>query len=109
MMSSMTPFMISIIMGIMKTITRLTKRLTPVSSRLAASNFFSAAFSVLKARITIRPERNSRVTRLSRSTSFCMTRNLGMATRNMVMISVRITRHRRGDDPQHGPVQCPAP
>ncbi len=75
-----TPFIMIIIKGIIKVMARLTNRFVLVRSRFAVSNRFSSCFSVLNARITESPVRISLVTRFSRSTSFCMILNLGMAT-----------------------------
>ena len=82
MISTETPFMISIMTGIMKVMARLTNRFVLVRSRLARSKRSSSCFCVLKARITGRPVRISRITRFTRSTRDCMMRNFGMATRN---------------------------
>ena len=55
----------------------------------------------MKARITIRPETNSRVTRLSLSTRFCIERNLGIAIMNMPGYQSQHDTHRNRDDPEH--------
>ena len=60
-MSRLTQFMMNIMAGIIKTITRLTNRLVPVRSLLALSNRSSSNFCVPKARMTIMPLRFSRV------------------------------------------------
>ena len=78
--NSVMPFMISIISGIIKFMTRLVKSWVPIRSLLALSNLFSSYFSRLKARITSTPVRISLETRFSRSTSSCIFLNLGMAT-----------------------------
>ncbi len=88
MIASDRPFMISIMKGIMTTMTRLTKSIVPVRSRLALSKRFSSKACRLKARITIMPERFSRLTRFRRSISVWMILNFG-------------TRHRE-DDEHHG-------
>ena len=62
-----SPFMISIMIGNMVTMTLATNRLLSVRLRLAFSNLFSSYSCLLNARITIIPERLSRVTRLSLS------------------------------------------
>ena len=67
MISTLKPFITSIITGIITTIRRLMNRLTEVRSRLALSKRCCSKSCMLKARMTIMPDRFSRVTRLSRS------------------------------------------
>ncbi len=74
-----SPFMMSIISGIMITIKRLINRLTAVNSRLALSKRSSSNACMLNARMTIMPDRFSRATRFIRSISFWMILNLGRA------------------------------
>ena len=76
--STVTAFMVSIIAGIMQVITRLTNRLVLVKSLLTPSKRFSSYFWVPKARITHKPDRISRETRFSLSTSFCISLNRGI-------------------------------
>ena len=64
MMASDSPFMISIIRGIITTIRRLMNKLMAVRSRLALSKRCPSKACMLKARITIMPARFSRATRL---------------------------------------------
>ena len=78
--------MISIITGIMTTMTRLMNRLVLVRSWLALSKRFSSNACMLKARMTIMPDRFSRVTRLSRSIRLWMILNLGRAIEKTMMI-----------------------
>ena len=85
-----TPFMISIMMGIIKVIQRLTKRLVFVRSRFAFSNRSSSCFSRLKARMTGMPVRISLVTRFRRSIKVCSFVNFGMAIWNNTSITNRI-------------------
>ena len=87
MMSTDKPFINSIITGIMITMMRLTKRLLLVRSTFALSKRSSSKFWVLKARMTMIPERASRVTRLSRSMRLWMRLKRGRATMNTVMIN----------------------
>ncbi len=70
MMISDRPFMTSIMAGIMIAKTRLTKSIVPVRSRLALSKRSCSKYCRLNARMTIMPERFSRVTRFRRSISF---------------------------------------
>ena len=77
-----TPFITSIIVGIINVMARLTNRFVFVSVRFASSNLFSSCFSVLNARITGSPVRISLVTRFSLSTRLCRTLNFGITTRN---------------------------
>ena len=86
-----TPFITMFITGIISEMVRLTNRWFWVRSRLAASKRFSSWASVLKARMTIRPERRSRATRFSRSSSFCARLNRGMTTIISTTISEIIT------------------
>ena len=72
-------FMIIIIRGIMKVITRLVNSWVLIRSLLAVSNLFSSNFSRLKARITGTPVSISLDTRFSRSTRDCIFLNFGMA------------------------------
>lgn len=78
-MSTLTQFMIIIMAGIMKVMHRLVKSWVRIRSVLAWSKRCSSCFSREKARITLRPVRISRLTRLSRSTSTCIFRNRGRA------------------------------
>ena len=71
------PFKSSIITGIMMTMTRLTNSMVPVRSLLALSKRFCSNSCLLKARMTIIPDRFSRITRLSRSIRPWMLLNLG--------------------------------
>ena len=73
-------FIISIITGIINVITLLVKSIVFVSSLLALSNLSSSFFSLPNARITERPVSISLDTRLTLSTSFCISLNLGIAT-----------------------------
>ena len=65
--------------GIIVTITRLTKRFTEVTFMLALSNRLSSNSCMLKVRITIMPERFSRVTGLRRSIRLWMISKRGSA------------------------------
>ena len=80
MISSDSPFMMNIMVGNMATITRLMNRVVPVKSWLALSKRCSSNGCMLKARMTIIPERFSRSTRLSRSIRFCIALNFGSVT-----------------------------
>ena len=73
------PFIIRVIKGIMAAITRLVNSWVRIRSVLAASKRASSCCSRLNARMGIMPVKISRDTRFSRSTSFCMILNLGMA------------------------------
>ena len=73
------PFMINIMLGIMNVIVLLVKSIVLVSFLLASSNLSSSFFSLPKALITERPVRISLDTRLTLSTSFCISLNLGIA------------------------------
>ena len=73
------PFIMNIISGIMKFIILPVKSWVSIRSLFALSNRFSSYFSRLKARITDTPVRISLDTRFSRSTSFCIILNLGIA------------------------------
>ncbi len=75
-----TKFIISIRAGIIKVITRPTNRLFLVRAVLTLSNRSFSWFSLLKALITGRPQRISLITRLTLSTSFCISLNFGSAT-----------------------------
>ena len=86
MIRMVNPFMISIITGIISTMTRLTNRLVLVRSLLALSKRFSSNGCLLKARITIMPDRSSRVTRLRRSIRLCTILNFGRVIEKMVRI-----------------------
>ena len=81
-------FIISIMVGIIQVMTRFTNKLVLVKSQFALSKRFSSYFSVENARITGRPVRISRVTRLSLSTSFCITLKRGMAIQNSTITRV---------------------
>ena len=85
---TMTRFMTNIMTGIITTIRRLMNRETAVRSTLALSKRFSSNFCMLKARMTIMPERFSRATRLTRSVNFWMILNLGMAIATTTMIKL---------------------
>jgi len=78
------PFIINVITGTIKDITRLTNRLVLIKSLLALSNLFSSVFSLLNARITGSPVRISLVTRFKLSNNFCINLNLGIAKINKV-------------------------
>ena len=80
------PFMTSIITGIIVTITRATNKPVSVKSRLAISKRFSSSSCLLNARITIMPDRFSRVTRFSRSIRSCIILNFGTAIIKTMMI-----------------------
>ena len=80
MIASDRPFISSIMKGNITTMTRLMKSIVPVRSRLAVSNRCSSWACRLKARITIMPERLSRLTRFRRSISCWMILNFGTAT-----------------------------
>ncbi|MPN34226.1 hypothetical protein SDC9_181719 [bioreactor metagenome] len=85
-----TMFMISIMRGIMTTMTRVTKSMVPVRSLFALSKRFSSCPCMSKALMTIMPVRFSRTTRLSRSMSFWMLLNRGRATANTTAITPRM-------------------
>ncbi len=85
--SSIT-FMMSIISGIITTITRLMNKLTVVRSTLALSKRFSSKPCMLKARMTIMPVRFSRATRLMRSVSFWMSLNFGSESEKTMAIKL---------------------
>ena len=80
MISTLIPYMINVIRGIINVITRFVKSIVLVSALLASSKRSSSFFSRPNARITERPVRISLDTRLTLSTSFCISLNLGIAT-----------------------------
>ena len=86
MISSVRQFMTSIITGIITTMMRLMNSMVLVRSLLALSKRSSSKDCMLKARMTIMPDRFSRVTRLSRSISFWMILNFGRAMEKTVRI-----------------------
>ena len=90
MISTETPLIMSIIVGIIKVIHLLTNRFVFVSLWFASSKRSSSCFSRLNARITGIPVRISRVTRFSLSTRVCSIVNLGIATWNRTTITTRI-------------------
>ena len=77
--SMLTQNIRSIRSGIMKVMTLFTKSMVFVRSLFASSNLSSSFFSLPKALITGIPVSISLDTRFTRSTSFCMTLNLGIA------------------------------
>ena len=79
-------FIIIVIAGITIAIVLCTKRFVIRRSLLDFSNRFSSCFSLPNARITIRPERFSRLTRLSLSISFCSALILGIAAMRPIPI-----------------------
>ncbi len=79
-MAAETMFMISIMAGIMNVITRLVNSCVFIKRVLASSKRASSNCSRPNARMTDRPVSVSRDTRFTRSMSFCMILNFGMAT-----------------------------
>ena len=75
-----TRFMMSIMSGIMKVITRLVNSCVFIRRVLASSKRASSCCSRPNARMTGKPVSSSRDTRFTRSMSFCMILNFGMAT-----------------------------
>ena len=67
-----------------------TKRMVLVISLLVFSNFFFSYFSLLKARITRRPVRFSRVRRVILSSNFWKILNFGTTSAMMVNTKIRI-------------------
>ena len=86
-MTNVTRFIIRLIAGMVKDMVRWTKRVVSRRSRFACSKRLSSYFSLPKARITINPDRFSRLTKFSRSISFCRDLNLGIAMEKITMIS----------------------
>ena len=84
------PFIIRVIIGIIKAITLLTKRLFLVKSLLALSNLFSSCFSLLKALITGKPVSISLVTKFNLSTKVWKILNFGITIPNKVITKVKI-------------------
>ena len=80
--STVTPFIRSIITGIIKVMHRFTNKLVLVSFALASSNRCSSCFSLLNARITGTPVKISLDTRFSSSIRNCSFVNFGMAILN---------------------------
>src|SRR5690554_3140356 len=89
-MRMLKAFMMSIIRGCMMPMSLDTKRLVFVRSLLATSNFFSSCLSVLKARMTMSPTRESLTTMFTLSTRVCSFLNLGRAVLNMMTTTVRM-------------------
>ena len=79
-MATDTPFMMSIISGIMNVMTRFVNSCVRMSRVEASSKRASSNSSRSNARMTGRPVSISRATRFTRSMSFCIILNLGMAT-----------------------------
>ena len=79
--------MISMITGIMVAIMRLMNRVTSARSLFALSKRSSSKPCLLKARMTIIPERFSRVTRFNRSINFWMIVNLGTEMKKTITIN----------------------
>ena len=77
---TVTPYMMSVMTGPMNAMVRLTNSCVFMSAALAASKRACSCCSRWKARMTGRPVRISRLTRLTSSTRCCMARNCGMAT-----------------------------
>ena len=75
-------FIISIMVGIINVMARLTNKFVFVRFLFASSNLFSSCFSVLNARITGSPVKISRLTRFNRSTRSCTILNFGITTKN---------------------------
>ena len=75
---TVSTFIIIIMPGIIKVMTRLVNSVVPVSSRFAVSKRSSSLSSLPNARITESPVRISRETRLMLSTSFCIFLNFGI-------------------------------
>ena len=90
---SVSPFIISIITGIIDDINLLTNKFVLVKSLFALSNLTSSCFWVLKALITNIPVRCSLVTKFNLSTNFWTALNLGIANPNNTLTSneIRIT------------------
>ena len=86
-----SPLMTNIIDGIMKVMTRFVKSCVRIRSVLASSKRSSSVFSLPNARTTISPVRISLETRFSRSTSFCMLLNFGIASTTSVRMMPTIT------------------
>ena len=79
-MATETAFMISIMHGIMNVMTRLVNNCVRIRRVDAVSKRASSKSSRSNARMTDRPVRISRATRFTRSMSFCIILNFGMAT-----------------------------
>ena len=77
--SIVSPYIINIIIGIIKVITRFVKSMVLVNFLFASSKRSSSACSLPKARITGIPVRISLETKFNPSTSFCMSLNFGIA------------------------------
>ena len=80
MMSSVTRFMMSIMIGIVMLITRWVKRFVRVRSSFALSKRASSNFSFVNARTTSMPLKFSRLTRFNLSVKRCKLLNFGIAT-----------------------------
>ena len=76
---TLTPFITSIIIGIINVITLFVNNCVPVRSLLAASNLFSSSFSLPKALITNTPVNISLEIRFNLSIRDCIILNLGIA------------------------------
>ena len=76
---TVTPYMMSVMTGPMNAMVRLTNSCVFMSAALAVSKRSCSCRSRWKARMTGRPVRISRLTRLTSSTRCCMARNCGMA------------------------------
>ena len=111
-MSRLVPFMIRVIKGIMATMAWLVNSWVLIRSLLALSKRSSSNRSRLNARTGMMPVKISRLTRFSRSTSCCITLNLGMATlirkmmSNSRMATSSTTIHER---PELLPTTCSTP
>ena len=79
-MSTDTPFMMSIIAGIMNVMTRFVNSCVRMRSVFAPSKRSSSKRWRSNARMTGRPVSISRATRFTRSMSFCMILKRGMAS-----------------------------
>ena len=90
-MPSERPFNNNIISGIIVIITRATNNPVLVRSRLAISKRPASSSCLLKARMTIMPERFSRVTRFILSMSSCINLNFGTEIENTIRINPRST------------------
>ena len=90
-MSTDTPFMMSIISGIMNVMTRFVNSWVFMRRVLATSKRCSSKGWRSNARMTGRPVSISRDTRFTRSMSFCMILNLGMATFMSTTMSTPMT------------------
>ena len=90
-MSTLTAFMMSMIAGVMNVMTRLVNSWVRIRVPFASSKRLASNSCRSNARMTGRPVSISRATRFTRSMSFCMILNFGMAT--AMRMPIRTNRH----------------